>query len=64
MSDKKKFADIIQALKFDAPRGPFRFDPQNNNVILTEYIREVKEVDGEINNWAIATYPDIVDPIT
>jgi branched-chain amino acid transport system substrate-binding protein len=64
MGDAKKFAAILQGLQFKAPRGPFRFDPANNNVILTEYIREVKEVDGEINNFAIASYPDIIDPVT
>jgi branched-chain amino acid transport system substrate-binding protein len=63
MGDKKKFAEIMQGTDFKAPRGPFRFDPANNNVILTEYIREVREVNGEIDNYVIATYPDIVDPV-
>lgn len=64
ISDKAKFASIMQGIAFDAPRGPFRFAPENNNVILTEYIREVREVGGQINNYVIATYPNIIDPTT
>ena len=60
--DKKKLQDAIRAVHFDAPRGPFRFDPETQNVIQNIYIREVVRGDGRLENKVIATIPDVRDP--
>ena len=43
----------MRALKFNAPRGPFRFNPVTQSPIQNVYIREVAEIDG--HNKVIAT---------
>lgn len=61
-ADKEKFAKAMVAVKFAAPRGPFSFDPANNNVIQNVYIRETVELDGRLANKVIAIYRDVALP--
>ncbi|MSQ71807.1 MAG: ABC transporter substrate-binding protein [Betaproteobacteria bacterium] len=63
-SDRDKFGKAMVAVKFNAPRGPFAFDPANNNVIQNVYIRETVELEGRLTNKVIATYRDVRLPLT
>lgn len=62
--DKDKLRAAMLALRVNAPRGPFRFNPQTQSSIHNVYIREVAEVDGRITNKVIQTYRDVVEPPT
>jgi branched-chain amino acid transport system substrate-binding protein len=61
-SDKKKLEDAVRNVKFAAPRGPFRFDPETQNVIQNIYIREVVRGKDRLENKVLATIPDVRDP--
>ncbi len=44
-------------------RLPMSIDPETRDVIQTVYIREVQEVDGELQNVIIDEIPDVKDPL-
>ncbi len=63
--DKDKLVAAIEKTEFESPRGHFRFDPKTHNVIQPFiYVREVKEVGGELNNVVIDKIADVRDPGT
>lgn len=62
--DKDKLRAAMLAVQLNAPRGPFRFNPQTQGPIHNVYIREVAEVDGRITNRVIQTYKEVVEPAT
>ena len=62
--DKDSLRAAMRAVKFNAPRGPFSFNPVTQNSIHNIYIREVAEVDGRIANKIISTIPDVREPNT
>ncbi len=62
VSDLDKFSKAMQSVQFISPRGPFRFDPETNNVITNVYIIEPRKLAGEIHNYVIETHKDIRDP--
>ena len=62
--DKDKLRAVMRELRFNAPRGPFRFNPVTQSPIQNVYIREVAEVDGRITNKVIQTIRDVVEPPT
>ena len=45
--DKDKMRGAMLAMRFNAPRGPFRINPITQGPIHNIYIREVAEVDGK-----------------
>ena len=56
---------LIEAMKgqsWVSPRGPMSIDPATRDPIQDIYIREVKEVDGELYNVEFAKYEKIKDP--
>jgi branched-chain amino acid transport system substrate-binding protein len=61
-SDKEALTKALAAVSFQSPRGAFRFDPATHQVIQDIYIREVKQVDGELKNVIIDTVANIQDP--
>lgn len=61
-SNRSKFEEAIRNVKFDAPRGPFRFDPETQNVIQNIYIREVVRGSDRLENKVLATIADTRDP--
>ena len=62
-SNKDKLAEAMTKVSFDAPRGPFRFDPITHNPIQDVYICKCVELEGgRIGNKVIATYKDVRDP--
>ncbi len=61
-TNQARLIDAMKQLQFEAPRGPFRFDPDTHNVIQNIYIREVEMKDGVAVNKVLATIPDQRDP--
>lgn len=61
-SNKDKLTEAIKGIKFASPRGSFEFDPETNNVVHNVYVREVKEIGGELHNQVIKTYEKVKDP--
>ncbi len=62
--DKDKLRAAMLNVKFNAPRGPISIDPNTQNVVHNQYIREVVELDGRFANRVIATIPNLRDPAT
>ena len=62
--DFAKLRAAMLAVKFNAPRGPFSFNPATQGPIHNIYIREVVELDGRIANKVIATVNDVREPAT
>ena len=61
-TDKDKLAAAMVKVKFDAPRGPFRFDPVTHNPIQDIYICKVIERDGKITTETLYTAKQVQDP--
>jgi branched-chain amino acid transport system substrate-binding protein len=59
---KDKLAAAMVKVKFDAPRGPFRFDPETHNPIQDVYICKVIERDGKVTSTVLYTAKQIQDP--
>ncbi|MBI3090786.1 MAG: ABC transporter substrate-binding protein [Candidatus Tectomicrobia bacterium] len=58
VEDQAKFLQALRQVRFEAPRGPFRFDDKQNAVINV-YIRRVEKVNGQLENVVIDTIPDV-----
>jgi len=61
-ADKDKLAAAMAKVTFNAPRGPFRFDPVTHHPIQNVYICEVRDIDGRLANKDIAVIKDVRDP--
>ncbi len=55
--------EAAKGMSWQSPRGPMSIDPETRDVIQTVYIREVQEVDGELQNVIIHEIPDVKDPL-
>ena len=58
VEDKEKFLEALRQVKFEAPRGPFRFD-KFQNVIETVYIRKADKIGGKVQNVVTDKIPDV-----
>jgi branched-chain amino acid transport system substrate-binding protein len=63
-SNKDKLSEAMAKVHFDAPRGPFRFDPVTHNPIQTVYICEAQEKGGKIVTVATGSVPNVQAPGT
>lgn len=57
---------LIEAAKgmaWDSPRGPISIDPETRDIVQTVWIREVKEVDGKLQNVVIDQIANVKDPL-
>lgn len=61
-TDGTKLIEAMKGQSWVSPRGPMSIDPATRDPIQDIYIREVKEVDGELYNVEFATYEKIKDP--
>lgn len=52
-----------KGMAWQSPRGPMSIDPETRDVVQTVYIREVKEVDGKLQNVIIQEIPNVKDPL-
>ena len=63
--DKARLLEALRGVEFDSPRGRFRFDPRTQNVIQPfVYVREVREVGGELANVVVDRIANVRDPGT
>jgi branched-chain amino acid transport system substrate-binding protein len=63
-SNKDKLAETMTKVHFQAPRGPFRFDPITHNPIQSVYICEEQEKDGRLVTAVIDTKKEVQAPPT
>jgi branched-chain amino acid transport system substrate-binding protein len=61
-TDGTKLVEAMKGMSWVSPRGPITIDPATRDIVQDIYMREVKEVDGELYNVEFATYPKIKDP--
>ena len=61
-TDGTKLIEAMKGQSWVSPRGPMSIDPATRDPIQDIYIREVKDVDGELYNVEFATYEKIKDP--
>jgi branched-chain amino acid transport system substrate-binding protein len=58
--DYDKTIALLKGMKFESPRGPIMID-QNRDIVQNVYIREVRKVDGKLQNVEIDTIPMVDD---
>jgi branched-chain amino acid transport system substrate-binding protein len=58
VEDKTAFLEALQAVEFEGPGGPFRFD-EDQNAVITVFIMQTEMVDGEVRNVVIDSVPDV-----
>ena len=61
-TDGDKLIEAMKGAEWTSPRGPIMIDPQTRDIVQDIYIREVKEVDGELYNVEFTKYEKIRDP--
>lgn len=60
--DKDKLRDAMLAVRLNAPRGPFEFNPNTHSPTQNAYVREVAEVDGRLTNRVLKTIEHVSEP--
>jgi len=58
--DPDKTIALLKGMKFESPRGPIMID-QNRDIVQNVYVREVRKVDGKLQNVEIDTVPWVDD---
>ena len=58
--DPDKTLALLKGMKFESPRGPIMID-QNRDIVQNVYVREVRKVDGKLQNVEIDTIPMVDD---
>ena len=58
IENQEAFLKALRSVKFEAPRGPVRFD-EHQNVIFNTFIQRVGKKDGKYNNYVVDTIPDV-----
>ena len=58
VENKPAFMAAMRKVHFNAPRGPFRFDA-NQNGIIEVYIREVRKVGDRYQNVVLDAIPNV-----
>lgn len=61
-TDGTKLVEAMKGMEWMSPRGPIAIEPATRDIVQDIYIREVKEVDGELYNVELKTYEKIRDP--
>lgn len=61
-ADARAAMEAISTFKAESPRGPISIDPETRDIIQNVYIREVRELNGELANVEFETIPDVKDP--
>ena len=58
VENKERFSKAIEEVRFEAPRGPFRFDAYHNP-IQNFYITQVKKSEGKVQKVVIDVMPEL-----
>jgi branched-chain amino acid transport system substrate-binding protein len=61
-SNKDKLAEAMAKVHFNAPRGPFRFDPATHNPIQDIYIAQVIESGDKVTTKTLSIAKQVQDP--
>jgi branched-chain amino acid transport system substrate-binding protein len=61
-TDKDKLSAAMVKVAFNAPRGPFRFDPKSHNPIQNIYLCRVDDIGGTLVNKDFKTFSEVQDP--
>jgi branched-chain amino acid transport system substrate-binding protein len=61
-TDGTELIEAMKGMEWTSPRGPIMIDPDTRDIVQDIYIREVKEVDGELYNVEFTKYEKIRDP--
>lgn len=54
--------EAMKGLSWESPRGPVSIDPETRDIVQNVYIREVKEVDGQLHNVEFDVLESVKDP--
>jgi branched-chain amino acid transport system substrate-binding protein len=62
--DPDKTMELLKHYKSDSsPRGPISIDPETRDIVQNEYLREVRKVNGKLENVELETVQTAVkDP--
>lgn len=58
VEDTDALIAALEKVKFEAPRGPLRFD-EKHHPVQNIYQRKVEKVAGKLQNTVVDTYPDV-----
>ncbi len=58
IENQEAFLKALRKVKFEAPRGPVRFD-EHQNVIFNTFIERVEKKDGKYNNVVVDIIPNV-----
>jgi branched-chain amino acid transport system substrate-binding protein len=58
VENQEAFLKALKSVKFEAPRGPFSFD-EDQNVIENVYMLRVGKKEGRYTNLVVGTVPDV-----
>lgn len=61
-TDGTKLVEAMKGMEWTSPRGVITIDPKTRDIVQDIYIREVKDVNGELYNVEFAKYPKVRDP--
>ena len=62
VEDTAGFLQALRKVQFDSTLGPFKFDPQSQNVLANIYITRAEKVGNEVQNVLVQTIPEAKDP--
>ncbi|RTH21469.1 ABC transporter substrate-binding protein [Thermus scotoductus] len=62
VSNKSRLVEALEGVRFRGPRGLFEFDPKTHHVIQNIYVRQVRNVGGELANVVVADLGKVRDP--
>jgi branched-chain amino acid transport system substrate-binding protein len=54
--------EMMKGFHADSPRGPILIDPETRDIVQNIYIREVRELGGELANVEFETIANVKDP--
>lgn len=57
------FIEAAKGLSWESPRGPVTIDPETRDIVQDIYIREVKQVDGKLQNVEFDRVTQFKDPV-
>src|ERR1035437_1436818 len=60
--DGDQAMQVLKGLKLNSPRGPIQIDPETRDIVQNVYVREVKKVDGKLDNVEFETISAVKDP--
>jgi branched-chain amino acid transport system substrate-binding protein len=61
-TDKDRLAEAMVKVSFNAPRGPFRFDPVTHNPVQNIYVCEARDAGDRYVNAVLDTARNVQDP--